>query len=193
MKSLKAGSHTRASRIVAGPAKPIRVPDSCVVFTPRPLAVAMVAALGDLPRAMWLEPCVGAGVFLSALNDSGVSSKRIRAIDLATTAHPNDANARTLRGVEFLSWSVATRERFSRIVANPPFIALNCLAKRIQRHATEICIPGTESKVSLGANAWYAFLCASVSLLSLGGSLAFVLPAAWEYSNYAAPLREQLS
>ncbi|MGA2657098.1 MAG: hypothetical protein ABSH34_06220 [Verrucomicrobiota bacterium] len=44
-------------------------------------------------------------------------------------------------------------------------------------------------KVPLGANYWYAFLCASLHLLKLEGSLAFVLPAAWDYACYAAPLR----
>ena len=62
----------------------------------------------------------------------------------------------------------------------------------VQRSAFKIGIPGTDARVSLGANAWFAFLCASIPLLRSGGSLAFVLPAAWDYADYAAPLRTSI-
>jgi hypothetical protein len=63
----------------------------------------------------------------------------------------------------------------------------------IQRTALDITIPSTNETLTLGTNCWFAFLCSSVGLLSLGGSLAFVLPAAWEYADYASPLRFGIS
>jgi hypothetical protein len=40
------------------------------------------------------------------------------------------------------------------------------------------------------ANYWYAFLCASLMLLRRGGNISFVLPSAWDYADYATPLRD---
>lgn len=164
------------------------IPASCVVYTPRPLADAIVSALGDTRTATWLEPCVGQGVFVEALASIRVPRDRIRALDLDPVRQPADSRARTLRGREFLAWSQSTRERFSRIAANPPFIALNRLPAQMRSAALRVELPGGRT-VALGSNCWVAFLCASIRLLEKGGSLGFVLPASWEYSDYAAPLR----
>src|SRR5438034_1268556 len=97
-------------------------PVSCKVYTPRPLAEALVNALGDEPDAQWLEPCVGEGVFISALADIGVQAERITAIDLESAPGPQDTRANTHRGIDFLQWAATTQRRFDRIVANPPFV-----------------------------------------------------------------------
>jgi hypothetical protein len=138
---------------------------------------------------MWLEPCVGQGAFLSALATAQVPSSRIRGLDIEAIGSRQDRLARTLRGEEFVQWSATTEERFDRVVANPPFVALNRMPRAVQKRALALAIPGTKANVGLGANAWFAFLCASIALLRVRGSLAFVLPAAWDYADYAAPLR----
>ncbi len=167
------------------------IPRSCVVYTPGPLATAIARALGDNRTAQWLEPCVGEGVFLESLSALGISKNRIRALDLDRTVGEFDCRARTLRGREFFRWSQTTRERFSRIIANPPYLAINRLPTDIQAAALSVKIPGV-GRVPLGSNCWLAFLCASLRLLHPGGSLGFLLPAAWQYSDYAAPLRRLL-
>jgi methylase of polypeptide subunit release factors len=172
---------------------PTDVPQSCVVSTPRPLADAIAGSLGDEPSARWLEPCVGDGVFLVALNALGVQPRRIRGLDIRASTAPADHLGRTLRATEFLAWSSRTSERFERIIANPPFLALNRAPKAIQRAALKIRMPSTEQRLTLGTNCWLAFLCSSISLLKVGGSLGFVLPAAWEYADYARPLRRVIS
>lgn len=169
-----------------------RVPASCVVNTPPSLAAGMVRALGDSPKAAWLEPCVGQGAFLKALAAVEVPPIRIRGLDIEVKRSSEDGLARTLRGREFLQWSVTTNERFDRIIANPPFAALNRMPATVQKCALKLPIPGTTNCVGLGANAWFAFLCASISLLRTTGSLSFVLPAAWDYADYAAPLRASI-
>ena len=189
---MSAMARVRAMRVEQAAAQPSQVPESCVVFTPRPLADAILQALGDQPHATWLEPCVGGGVFLEALAAAKVTPSRIRGLDVATTSSPQDQLARTLRGEEFLRWSQSTTERFSRIIANPPYIALNRMPRSVQSSALTIVVPGTTRTVALGANSWFAFLSASIALLRRRGSLAFLLPAAWEYADYAAPLRASI-
>ena len=169
------------------------VPESCRVSTPRPLADAMVAALGDSAGLRWLEPSVGDGVFLQSLAAAGVGPSRIRGLDLDPMCGAHDTLGRVLRGREFLYWSARTRERFNRVVANPPYAALTRMPSSMRDAAARVLVPGSSSRVSNRANSWFAFLCAGIGLLKPNGSLAFLLPASWEYSNYASPLRKGIS
>jgi adenine-specific DNA-methyltransferase len=167
-------------------------PKSCRVPTPRPLATALAAALGDSPRARWLEPCVGGGALLESLRDLGVPATRIRGIDLDECSAPTDALASTLRGTEFLAWARGTTERFDRIIANPPYVALHRLPERIRTVAAGLTAPDGRV-VAQKANLWYAFTCALLTLLRPSGHMGLILPAAWDFARYAAPLRHGLS
>jgi len=151
----------------------------------------MVTALGVGPSDSWLEPCVGAGVFLRELAAAGIPASRIVAVDLSETPEPADVLAQTWRGVDFIMWSGTVDRRFDKIVANPPYLAISKLEKSLQSPLTGLVAPDG-SRLGRNANYWSAFVCASVRLLRPGGSLCFVLPAAWEYANYAAPLRESM-
>jgi methylase of polypeptide subunit release factors len=102
-------------------------PESCKVYTPSPLADAMIAALGDKPHLQWLEPSHGKGAFVEALARRGISKARIIAIDLDPTSAPGDKFAKVFRGVDFLRWATRTDCRFDRIVGNPPYIAISQL------------------------------------------------------------------
>jgi adenine-specific DNA-methyltransferase len=170
----------------------LNTPASCHVYTPAPLATALVGALGDAPHFSWLEPCVGAGALLGALNDYGVSRARIRGLDFEPSPGAHDDVACVLRPREFLKWAAETAERFDRVIANPPFVSLSQVSADVKfaarRHG-----PPDSGEISGQSNLWYAFLCASLRVLSPGGSIGFVLPAAWEYAGYARPLREGLS
>lgn len=165
--------------------------ESCKVYTPAPLAQAMVRALGAGLDATWLEPCAGKGVFVRAISNLGVRPKQIVAIDLDNKTHGLGRIAKFHPGTEFFSWAKSTRRRFDYVVGNPPYVALNKLDPLIQREALLVRAPTGES-VSLRSNCWYAFVCASISLLRPGGGIGFVLPAAWDYAEYAKPLRESL-
>ena len=152
-------------------------PRSCKVATPELLARTMVESLGDNSKDLWLDPCVGQGAFLQALDKLGVPPERIVAVDLEEVKDPRDTVAQTFRGIDSLDWFTRTHYRFSKIVANPPYLAINKLPSFLQDSALRVrdqdgnCVP-------LGANYWYAFLCASLPLLQPSGSLCFVLPAA---------------
>jgi adenine-specific DNA-methyltransferase len=163
-------------------------PLSCKVYTPVPLARALVGALGDGESAKWLEPSVGLGAFLQALTDLGIPPDRITAVDLETTACPTDRLANTERGTDFLDWSRQTSIRFDRIVGNPPYVAIRNLSTRLQASAlmTTNLFGGGVPK---GANLWVAFLFASLGVLKTGGALGFVLPASWDYATYAVDIK----
>lgn len=168
-----------------------RVPKSCRVYTPSLLASAIVGAMRDKPTDEWLEPCFGKGAFLRALSRIGVSPRRILAVDLDKTPSDADALAITQRGTEFLEWSLATDCTFSKIVANPPFVSFRRLSGPLHSVASRLNCrwagPATGN-----SNLWFAFLRASLSLLKRAGSIGFIVPAAFEYADYASTLRKTI-
>jgi adenine-specific DNA-methyltransferase len=168
-----------------------RVPRSCLVYTPADVARVMVRLLNGNSDDHWLEPCVGRGSLLTALADAGVQRSQIRGIDIKPHKEEADKLATVSRGVDFLEWSLFTKERFERIVANPPYLAIERLQKRLRDSSCKInTLEGV--RVTAGSNSWFAFLCAAINLLRENGSLCFLLPAAFEYANYARSLRDKI-
>lgn len=165
--------------------------ESCIVYTPDPVAEAIVDALLPANGARWLEPSVGAGVFLRALARRAVAPKSIVALDLARPSQPSDVLATTTRPTEFLSWAHKTTDRFDRILGNPPYVAVRSLPEPLRSAAANARTPNG-IPAGLRSNLWYAFVCAALQLMRPGAILGMVLPAAWDYADYAAPLRNEL-
>jgi adenine-specific DNA-methyltransferase len=169
-----------------------RPPTTCVVYTPDSLASAMAFAVGTTQGSSFLEPCVGNGSLVKALSAQGVDRSSIRAVELDQNKSEADKYAKVLRGRDFLSWSLSTKERFDSILSNPPYLALHRLPNRLRENALRIVDPFSSRPISLGSNYWHAFLCASLHLLRDNGSMCFLLPAAWEFADYAKELRNSL-
>lgn len=167
------------------------LPSKCRVYTPPVLAEAMVKVLGNGHESRWLEPSVGQGAFLTALKNAGVDGKLVTAIDLDRKGCDLDSYALTRRGIEFLAWSQRTDASFERIIGNPPYVSLSQWPESVRQVASTLPDPKGHP-ISLGANTWYAFLCACLSILKRGGHLALVLPAAWDYADYCAAARSVL-
>ncbi len=156
--------------------------------TPDLLADALVRAVGPAEAASWLDPSAGSGQLIAAVLRAGVPAESILAIDLqADLPTLNSIGVENLLGTDFLSWAQRTDRRFDRVIANPPFVRLRELEEALSRPALETRLDGFG--ISATANYWVAFLVAGMRLLKPGGSLAYILPAAWEYANYASPLR----
>lgn len=170
----------------------LSVPSSCVVQTPELLAAAMARALGSDATDKWLEPCVGQGALLKALAEVGVGRSKIVGLDIDASSQPNDRFGRVLRGREFLRWSKSTRLRFDKIIANPPYLAIERLDPELRSAALGASL-SRDITITGNANAWYAFLCAAIRLLKKNGSLCFLLPAAWDFADYASALRFSIS
>ena len=161
-----------------------------MVATPDALATALIVGLGDSDGAEWLDPCVGDGSFLRALQGAGVRAERVTAVELANAPARLDALATVLRRTDFVLWSETTAKRFDHIVANPPFVRLSAIAPELQANALRASYGGLT--VTAMANYWLAFVISSLKVLNRGGRLGFILPASFEYADYASRLREWL-
>jgi adenine-specific DNA-methyltransferase len=170
----------------------MKAPASCVVYTPGQLASAMAESLQPTAEDTFLDPCVGRGALVRALAEKGVNANRIRALDLDSKPLESDRLAEVIRGQDYLQWASTTGERFSKIIANPPYLALNRLRGMLRKNAQLIKNPFNDEVLPLTGNYWHSFLCASLKILEVGGSVCFLLPAAWDYSNYSRQLREEL-
>ncbi len=152
----------------------------------------MAAALGDNSSAQWLDPCVGAGAFPSALSSMGVGYERITTLDV------NDIDSNLALVLEnhsrsdFVQWARVTSRRFDRFIANPPYVSLNKLPPTLRAPALRVSQPDGRA-VGLGSNYWYVFVCAALQLLNRGASASLLLPAAFDHADYSAPLRDRLS
>jgi hypothetical protein len=162
-----------------------------VVYTPKPLVTAMIQAVGHFDGATWLEPSCGTGAFLQALAQSGVPTANIVGVDVQSRPARADKFATVLRGTDFLQWSQRAGRQFDRVVGNPPYVRIGELPGSLRARAASV--PDLEGKaVGLRSNCWLAFLCACVRLVKDGGNLALVLPAAFDYANYARHTRKLL-
>lgn len=161
------------------------MPASCRVRTPATLARAMVSAVGV--DGDWLEPAAADGVFLQAARE--LDGRRTL---LGLELEPGPWSPDVRGGIEFLSWSTQTAARFDVVVGNPPYARLARVSSEVRNSATSVPVePGCEP-IDGRANLWYAFVVASLRVLRAGGCMAWLLPAAWEYADYAKPLRELL-
>jgi adenine-specific DNA-methyltransferase len=134
---------------------------------------------------------MGPGAFIASLREQGVRKSRIVGIDIDRKAGDEDGSAITLRGIDFFKWCASTTKRFDRIVANPPYVAIRKLHPTLQR-ALHSYGSAEDRSFALRSNYWCAFLSASIGVLEQHGSLAFVLPAAWDYAHYASDVKRTI-
>ena len=164
-------------------------PPKGMADTPDLLADALVRAVGTSGADSWLDPSAGSGQLIEAVLRSGVANKSILAIDLQEQLPTLDRlGVECLLGTDFLQWACRTDQRFDRVIANPPFVRLRDLEESLLHPALATRLNGV--RMSATANYWAAFLVAGIRLLKPGGSLAYILPAAWEYADYASELRD---
>lgn len=169
------------------------IPARCRVFTPKPLADALVEAVGLRTPMKWLEPSAGEGVFVAAISGRGYSPDSIVALELSRRKLPDVDHLAAWRvGTEALAWMRYTVERFEAVVGNPPYASASSLSVRMRKSFQRTVDPITGRHLKLGSNLWVAFLLQSLALLKQGGSLGFILPASWDYAAYASSMRDWL-
>ena len=169
-------------------AEAIAPPAKGMAETPEILADTVIRALGPSGDASWLDPSAGSGQLVEAALRAGVGPETIVAVDLRTDLPELERmGVESLLGTDFLRWADGTRRRFDRVIANPPYVRLRDLHEGLFRSAMETRLNGLG--VPATANYWVPFLVGGMRLLRRGGSLAYILPAAWEYADYARAVR----
>ena len=168
--------------------EPASPPPNGMAETPELLAKVAVNAIGRDGAKSWLDPSAGSGNLIKAALDAGVPAKTFLAIDLLTNLPSlKNLGVESRLGTDFLRWAKTTQRRFDRVIANPPYVRVRELGEQLYRPAVETRFD--EITISPNANYWVAFVVASIKLLNPGGCIAFILPAAWEYADYASVLR----
>lgn len=157
-------------------------------YTPREVAGFLADwASRSNSSAHVLDPSCGDGRFLLGLeNGVGVD------IDAAAVAATRQklSPARILHD-DFFRWALATDERFSAAVGNPPFIRYQRFAGEVRVRAQELCRRSGADVTGLSSS-WAPFVVGASSLLTAGGRVAFVVPAEIGYAVYARPVLEWL-
>lgn len=157
--------------------------------TPVLLADTLVRAIDAKSGGSWLDPCAGTGRLAAAAVRSGVPAQSILAIDLQRCLPALEGlGVEALLSTDFLQWSQKTVRRFDRIIANPPFVRVCELESSLRASIAETRVQGVGTPGT--GNYWMSFLLGGMRLLNPGGSLGYILPAAWEYADYAQPLRK---
>lgn len=150
-----------------------------------------------------LEPSFGGCGFLAAARDTLIARgcqnppRQIFGCDIDEVAFgylatvfggPTDASGFILKDFLDCEAEAGWPERFSVVLANPPYIPHHRIGKERVRElwAREQGIQGVGGRSSL----WAYFLSHSVRLLEVGGRMAWVLPGAFLQADYADPIRK---
>ena len=129
-----------------------------------------------------LEPSCGSGEYLNVL-DNGVN--KITAIELGATIYgsikDNEYKNTTLINADFLEWT--TDKTYDLIIGNPPYFVL-----KKDEMPTEY-----DDFYDGRPNIFVAFIVKSLSLLSDGGIMGFVLPVSFTNCLYYDKLRKHIT
>lgn len=164
-------------------------------YTPADLADLVAEWAIDRPDLKILEPSVGNGALLDAilkrLSILGGGSVRGFEIDVATMSQlerfTDDDRVEVDRADFF---DVPALGSFDLVIANPPFTRNHELRPEVRRR-----LKGRKDARDVARGAaglWVYFVLASLSHLRHGGRIAFVVPGAVEFVDYAEPLLGRL-
>lgn len=172
-------------------------------YTPDDLADYLARWVAGIEPRRIMEPSVGDGAFIRALQHAAPRSLRELVafeLDNEEAAKAREA-ARGLGQVatdvhtgDFLAWALANLDRtaqYDAVLGNPPFIRYQYLASELQGRAEKIIrrfnLPFTKH-----TNAWVPFVVASMAMLRPGGRLAMVVPAELLHVLHAQSVRTYL-
>lgn len=140
-----------------------------------------------------LEPSAGDGRFLSVLLSQ---SNRVKAIELfdkkvKDISQKYKSPNLIVEQKNFLDFARISKEKYSLIIGNPPYINPKVMEKNDIKKAKELCeIEGIDT--SIMQNMWAAFVVGASRLLLPSGTIFFVLPTEFLQVQYAEKLRAHL-
>ncbi|UKB79561.1 Eco57I restriction-modification methylase domain-containing protein [Chryseobacterium sp. MEBOG07] len=140
-----------------------------------------------------LEPSVGDGSFIEALQECSEKDISVTALDI-NKKELQKASTKWINNNSFIHQNFldfASVKKFSAIIGNPPYIKKKLLTDEDLLKIKEIHFNSnlTENSIS---NIWTAFLIKSISLLKSNGIISFVLPSELLQVKYGEEIRRFL-
>lgn len=164
-------------------------------YTPQELVKFMVEYLKKEQQDFdnVLEPSAGDGRFLPLLLSC---SNHVKAVELfqekVQQINQNyGCEKLAVECVNFIRYASISKERYSLVIGNPPYISLKMMNRTDIKEAKILCEEAGISSYAM-QNIWFAFVLASCKLLRSDGTLFFVLPMEFLQVQYAEKLRNYL-
>lgn len=151
-----------------------------------------------------LEPSVGDGAFLRALNHHSEASEKIRSITSIDVDQIAIKKARYLKrkvnfkfktkflNRDFLDFQSKVEAGFDLIIGNPPYITRRNLSLEMREKSNFILKSQIETKRN-ASNILEAFILHSLSMLNEQGVLCFILPKEFLNVNYGQSILNHLT
>lgn len=165
-------------------------------YTPSDVASSLAAWAIRSPRDVVLEPSFGGCSFLAAaisrFSDLGFKNgaRNIYGFDVDPVAFEHLSRFTAVDVHKFKRENFLTAQRDFQVdcvIGNPPYVRHHRYSEEeLPLHIRE------ELQISGRTDLWCAFLLRAASFLKPGGRLAFVVPAAFLFADYASPARDFL-
>lgn len=168
-------------------------------YTPGDAAHYMATWLVRREGETYLEPSLGDGVFVEAVEDVASAAGMKRPSWIAAELDPETALDATRRGLvtpgeirigDFLSMTPTLTDA---VIANPPYVRLRHLDARSRERALVVAREHLGVPMAPSGSIWMPFVLRMVASIKLGGRMAVVLPLDFTYVTYALPLWKHLA
>ena len=156
----------------------------------------------DKPNISVLEPSVGDGNFVQAINETEALNS-FNKINLTIVERENEELKKakkknnntfikvTALNKDYLIFHSDSKKKFSAILGNPPYVKSNYLTEEQKKLAKEIHLEQNLADRKIN-NIWTSFLISSISKLQKDGLLAFVLPLELLQVKFTEEIRDLL-
>lgn len=170
-----------------------------IYYTPDDAAHFMAKWLVRHPGGTYLEPSLGEGIFIEAVNDAekALGGDRPHWVAVELDAHAAMGASRKglvhsheLRIGDFLAQDLPSVDG---AIANPPYIRLRHLDDGARQRALEVAERCLGQKMKPSGSIWMPFVLHMVEAIKKGGRLAVVLPLDLTYVSYGFPLWSYLA
>jgi len=171
-------------------------------YTPRCVADSLIAWANPTRSGRVLDPSFGGCSFLAAAADhaktvSGAGGS-IWGIDIDPVAFehaerllPPEVEEHVIKSDFFALAPQELGGTFDAIVGNPPYVRHHVMSD-CQRDLASSAAEAAGVVLSRTSDTWAYFLAHSLAFLSPGGRIAFVLPGAVLYSDYAGAILDEI-
>lgn len=185
----------RADRLIQRPERRARG----AYYTPGDAAHFMAKWLVRQDGETYLEPSMGDGVFVDAVNDIATATGFDRPQWITGELDAQTARDAVQRGLvttdelrvgDFLKQPV---DLVDAVIANPPYVRLRHLDDPSRTAALRASTKYLGKQMAPSGSVWMAFVLKMVASVKLGGRMAVVLPLDFTYVSYALPLWEHLA